>query len=47
MKMPNKDEYVKFKNFEKKVKSTFMIYTDFESKPFKSCLGKDAILFAV
>ena len=29
--MPNKDEYVKFKNFEKKVKSTFMIYTDFES----------------
>ena len=25
-----KDEYVKFKNYERKVKSPFMIYVDFE-----------------
>ena len=29
--MPRKWEYVKFKNFERKTKSTFMIYADFES----------------
>ena len=26
-----KDEYVKFKNYERKIKSLFIIYTDFES----------------
>ena len=30
IKMPKKSECVKFKNFERKIKSTFMIYTDFE-----------------
>ena len=30
-KMPNQGEYVKFKNFERKIKSPFMIYADFES----------------
>ena len=29
--MPQEDEYVKFKNFEGKIKSIFMIYEDFES----------------
>ena len=29
--MPKKREYVEFKNFEIKVKSTFIIYADFES----------------
>ena len=29
IKMPNKGEYVRFKNYERKVKSLFMIYTDF------------------
>ena len=28
--MPKKGEYVKFKNFERKIKSPFMIYADFE-----------------
>ena len=28
---PKKGEYVKFKNFERKIKSPFMIYVDFES----------------
>ena len=31
MKMAKKGEYVKFKNFERKIKSPFMIYEDFES----------------
>ena len=31
IKMPKKGEYVKFKNFERKVEWPFMIYTDFES----------------
>ena len=31
IKMSNKGEYVKFKNCEQKIKSTFMIYADFES----------------
>ena len=31
IKMPKKDEYVKFKNFERKIKSPFMIYADFLS----------------
>ena len=30
-KMPQKGQYIKFKNFEKKIKSAFMIYADFES----------------
>ena len=30
-KMPKKGEYVNVKNFERKIKSPFMIYTDFES----------------
>ena len=29
--MPKKDEYIKFKNFERKIKSPLMIYPDFES----------------
>ena len=29
--MPEKDKYVKFKNYEKKTESLFMIYADFES----------------
>ena len=29
--MPKKGEYVKFENFERKIKSLFMIYADFES----------------
>ena len=29
--MPKKGEYVKFINFERKIKSLFMIYADFES----------------
>ena len=28
--MPKKGEYVKFKSFERKIKSPFMIYADFE-----------------
>ena len=28
--MPEKDEYVKFKNYERKTESLFMIYADFE-----------------
>ena len=30
-KVPKKGEYVKFKNYERKIKSSFMIYADFES----------------
>ena len=29
--MPKKDKYVKFKNYDMKIKSPFIIYTDFES----------------
>ena len=29
--MLKKSEYIKFKNYERKIKSTFMIYADFES----------------
>ena len=29
--MPKKDEYVKFRNCERKIKSLFIIYADFES----------------
>ena len=31
IKMPKKSQYVKLKNFERKIKSPFMIYADFES----------------
>ena len=31
IKMPKKGEHVKFKDFERKIKSPFMIYADFES----------------
>ena len=31
IKMPKKGGYVKFKNFERKIKSPFIIYADFES----------------
>ena len=29
--MPRKGEFVKLKNYEKKIKSKFIIYVDFES----------------
>ena len=29
--MPKKGEYVKFKKYERKIKSPFIIYADFES----------------
>ena len=29
--IPNNDEYVKFKNYKRKIKSQFIIYADFES----------------
>ena len=32
IKMPNKGEYVKFKNFEKNIELSFMIYTHFEKQ---------------
>ena len=31
IKMPTKGEHIKFKNFERKIKSPLMIYADFES----------------
>ena len=31
IKMPQKGEYVKFKNFQRKIKSIFMIYANFKS----------------
>ena len=31
IKMPKKGKYVKFKNFERKIKSPFIIFADFES----------------
>ena len=31
IKMPKKGEYVKFKNFERKINLLFMIYADFEN----------------
>ena len=38
--MPKKDEYVKSKNYESKIKSLFMIYADFESIPVPEDNGK-------
>ena len=50
IKMPKKGEYIKFKNFERKIKLPFMIYADFESilvpedngkkNPNESCINK-------
>ena len=31
IKLPKKGEYVRFQNYERKIKSPFMIYADFES----------------
>ena len=31
MKMPKKGEHAKFKNFDRKIKSLFMMYAEFES----------------
>ena len=31
IKIPKKGKHVKFKNFERKIKSPFMVYADFES----------------
>ena len=38
--MPKKGEYIKFKNFERKIKSPFMIYADFESNLVPEDSGK-------
>ena len=50
MELPKKGEYVKFKNFEKKIKSPFMIYANFKNilvpgnngkqNPNESCTNK-------
>ena len=40
IKMPKKGEYFKFKNFERKIKSPFMFYADFESIPVPKDDGK-------
>ena len=29
--MPKKGDYVKFKNYERKIKSSFIVYADFET----------------
>ena len=38
--MPEKGEYFKFKNYERKIKSLFLIYTDFESILVREDNGK-------
>ena len=38
--MPKKGECVKFKNFERNIKSPFMIYADFESILMPEDIGK-------
>ena len=40
IKMPTKGDYVKFKIFERKTKSPFMLYVDFESIPVLEDSGK-------
>ena len=40
IKVPKKGEYVKFKNYERKIKSPFMIYVDFESILVREDNGK-------
>ena len=41
IKMPKKGEYVRFKNYENKIKSPFMIYADFESILVREDNGKE------
>ena len=41
--MSKKDEYVKFKNYERKIKSPFIIYADFESILVPEDNGKENI----
>ena len=38
--MPEKGEYVKFRNHERKIKSPFVIYADFESILVPENIGK-------
>ena len=38
--MPTKGEYVKFKNYERKIKSLFMLYVNFGSIPLPEENGK-------
>ena len=38
--MPTKDEYVKFKSYERKIKSSFIIYAGFESILVREDNGK-------
>ena len=40
IKMTKKGEYIKFKNYKRKIKSPFMIYADFSSilEPEKNCI---------
>ena len=38
--LPTKGEYVKFKNYERKIKSPFIIYADFESVLVPDVNGK-------
>ena len=38
--MPKSNEYVKFKNYENKIKSSFFIYADFKSIPVPEDNGK-------
>lgn len=40
IKMPKRDEYVKCKNYERKIKSTFMIYAHFESMKYWKAKSK-------
>ena len=42
IKMPKKGEYVKFKSLERKIKSPFMIYADFEGIPVPEDNGKQS-----
>ena len=37
IKMPKKGEYIKFKNFDRKIESPFMIYGDLFEKISKTC----------
>ena len=39
--MPKKDEYVKFKNYERIIKTPFIIYTDIESILVSEDNGKE------
>ena len=41
IKMPKKDEYVSIRNYERKIKSPFMIYPDFERSLVSEDNGKE------